>query len=38
MYLQTEQTHIRLLLQELPGQGLLFLLLKYDISDPGSDK
>ena len=34
MLLQTEQTQIRQLLQDLPDQGLLCLLLKYDVSDP----
>ena len=34
MLLQKEQTQIRQLLLELPDQGLLCLLLKYDISDP----
>ena len=33
--MQTEQTQIRQLLEELPDQGLLCLLMeKYDISDP----
>ena len=34
MLLQTEQTQIRQLLQELHDQGLPCLLLKYDVSDP----